>query len=134
MDAVVFPYFLVKAGFVSFWGLTLISDVNFATIPKYSLVFAALLFAFAAISIGVAVYERLMIGAVTLVITLLALSLLHKSADFGLFKASLYLQPFMAALTCRIHNPCSKNTLLLRVQFCAQLYRKARSVYRPVRH
>jgi hypothetical protein len=98
VDAVVFPYFLIKTGFASFWGLTLISDVNFATIPKYSVVLAALLFAFAAISIGVAVYERLMIGAVTLVMTLLALSLLHKSADFGVFKACLYLQPFMAAL------------------------------------
>jgi hypothetical protein len=97
-DALVFPYFLIKSGLVSFWGLAPITDMTFALIPKWRVGLAMVFFIVAGASVAAALYERKMIGAVTAVMAGLALFLLWKRADFGLFKASLYIQPFLAAL------------------------------------
>lgn len=97
-DALVFPYFLIKSGLVSFWGLAPITDMAFALIPKWRVGLAMVFFIVAGASVLAALYERKMIGAVTAVMAGLALFLWWKRADFGLFKASLYIQPFLAAL------------------------------------
>jgi hypothetical protein len=97
-DAVTFPYFLIKAGLVSFWGLTLVSDVSFAQIPVWLVGLALILFVASLIALAFALYRRTMMGSVTAVIGVFGLLLLHRGADFGVFKACLYIQPFLAAV------------------------------------
>ena len=97
-DTITFPYFLVKAGLVSFWGLSLVSDVSFAQVPAWLIVLAAMLFVTALIALAVALYRGSLIGSVVAVIGMIGLLLLQRRADFGVFKACLYIQPFLVAL------------------------------------
>jgi hypothetical protein len=97
-DTGTFPYFMVKAGLVSFWGLNLLSDVSLAQVPVWLIVLAVMLFLVALIALGIALYRGRMIGSVVAVIGILGLVLLQRRADFGVFKTCLYIQPFLAAL------------------------------------
>jgi len=97
-DVFTFPYFMVEAGLVSFWGLSLVSDVSLAQVPVWLFGLAAMLFVTALIALAIALYRGSMIGSVVAVIGMLGLVLLQRRADFGVFKACLYIQPFLAAL------------------------------------
>ena len=93
-DSLIFPYFMIKAGLSSFWGLSLVSDVT----PTFWVMLAGILFLISVIAVATALFEHKMIGSVTAVMATLGLFLWHKGASYGLFKASLYIQPFLAAL------------------------------------
>ena len=85
---------MIKAGLSSFWGLSLVSDVT----PTFWVMLACILFLISVIAVATALFEHKMIGSVTAVMATLGLFLWHKGASYGLFKASLYIQPFLAAL------------------------------------
>jgi hypothetical protein len=102
-DSIVFPYFLIREGLSSFWGLSMIVDQAgssvrglLASIPR--LVLGITLFGLAALTLANGLRRRTISACIVAVLSLAAIWLCWRGADFGVFKAVLYLQPFLAAL------------------------------------
>lgn len=93
-DVVVFPYFLVKEGLSSFWGLSPIIGQDL--VARWKLVLSLFLFCFAAIALINSVRQGKLSACIVTVLSAAALMLLWRQADFGTFKAVLFLQPFLS--------------------------------------
>jgi hypothetical protein len=97
-DALVFPYFLVRTGLTSFWGLTAIADLDWQRVTNWEAALAIALFGLAAWAIATALWQRRLSGCLVAILSVLCFLMFSRRADFGLFKAVLYLHPFLAAL------------------------------------
>jgi hypothetical protein len=93
-----FGYAVVPSALPSILGLQLLPPGVGAPLLNVSIV-AAGVFLLTGLAACVAGLRRLSAPAVALVVdACLAVLLIHKSSDFGLFKLSMYVQPFLAAM------------------------------------
>jgi hypothetical protein len=96
-DTLVFPYFLLKEALSSFWGLTMmVASAQETPVWKYAL--GVVLFGVSISVLIVTLRRRLLSGCIVAVLSMLAALLFYRRSDFGLFKAVLYIQPFLLAL------------------------------------
>lgn len=95
-DAVVFPYFLIKEGLSSFWGLSPI--IGEYPVPTWKLALGIVLFGLVVAALFDGFRRRHLSACIVGVLSAVSLTLFWKQADFGVFKAALYLQPFLSVL------------------------------------
>ena len=93
-DSLLFPYFLIPEGLSSFWGL---SPVVGAVPGPNDQRLAVLLFIVAVGAVIIGLWQRRLSACMITTLSAVAILLLLRHADFGVFKAVLYLQPFLAA-------------------------------------
>ena len=97
-DAIVFNYFLIKTGLLSFWGLVPITGDGLNNVPITLFLLGIVLFNLAALGLIVALRQRSLLACMTVILSALAVIMLYKRADFALFKSVLWLQPLLASL------------------------------------
>lgn len=94
-----FPYFLIPSGLASLWGFQNIAKLTDEPLLSFTIFLGGFLLLGVAIACGFLLRFRkstFIITSITTAIMLcLALALLLKRRDFGLFKLAMFLQPFM---------------------------------------
>jgi len=91
---VVFPYFLIPAGWAKLWGFSVYYGVGGAVL-SLGILCGAFLTVFTLISAIWLAWRREVAAVVTLVMVGLGVVLLMEGSGFGTFKLAMYMQPFL---------------------------------------